>query len=133
MIGTLLGNESLPRCAEANIAVNNLDDLCGMTVATTRGSREIEFADEHAASASRRGQEADRRLAFNDGNSAAEALMSGRADCSGSAPPRSAISLRSPRAGPRWSASYTDTSYIGIAMPKGSDHGTGRCKRRSSI
>ncbi len=47
MIGTLLGNELFAAYADSPVAVNTLDDLCGVTVATTRGSREMVFAEEH--------------------------------------------------------------------------------------
>ena len=39
MIGTLLGNELFAAYADSPIVVRTLDDLCGLTVATTRGSR----------------------------------------------------------------------------------------------
>ena len=41
MLGTLKGNELFAALADTNIKVNSLDDLCGVTVATTRGSREV--------------------------------------------------------------------------------------------
>ena len=60
--------------------VNSLEDLCGVTVATTRGSREMVFADEHQPKCAAAGKQPINALAFNDGNGAAEALMSRRAD-----------------------------------------------------
>ena len=40
MIGALTGNELFAAAADSPISVKTLDDLCGLTVATTRGSRD---------------------------------------------------------------------------------------------
>ena len=59
MIGTLTSNELFAAYADSPIMVKTLDDLCGVTVATTRGSREMVFADEHQPKVRGRRQEAD--------------------------------------------------------------------------
>ena len=46
MVGTLLSNEMFAAFADNPIKVNGLDDICGLTVATTRGSRELLFVEE---------------------------------------------------------------------------------------
>ncbi|MFC0410853.1 ABC transporter substrate-binding protein [Roseomonas elaeocarpi] len=121
MIGTLLGNELFAARGDSDIKVDSLDDLCGRTVATTRGSREIEFAEGHQARCKELGKPAINMLAFNDGNGAAESLMSRRADLLwlGS----TAVSYFTAQSHGRAKVvgHYTDTSYIGIALPKGSD------------
>ena len=121
MIGTLLGNELFAALADSPIKVSSLEDLCGRTVATTRGSREMVFADEQQPKCAAAGKQPINALAFNDGNGAAEALMSHRADMFwlGS----TAVSYFVNQSGGRTKVvgSYTDTSYIGVALPKGSD------------
>src|SRR3977135_3620811 len=47
MIGTLTSNELFAAYADSPIMVKTLDDLCGVTGATTRGSREMVFAEGH--------------------------------------------------------------------------------------
>ena len=61
MIGTLLGNELFAALADDTIKVDSLDDLCGVAVATTRGSREMVFAGEHQAEMQGTRQGADQR------------------------------------------------------------------------
>jgi len=121
MIGTLLANELFAARGDADIKVDSLDDLCGRTVATTRGSREIEFAEAHQARCKEMGKQPINMLAFNDGNGAAESLMSRRADLLwlGS----TAVSYFTTQSHGRAKVvgHYTDTSYIGIALTKGSD------------
>ncbi len=51
MIGTLLGNELFVAPADSTLSVKTLDDLCGLTVATTRSSREMVFGDEQQPNA----------------------------------------------------------------------------------
>ena len=41
MVGTLIANELFASLSDRDIKVNTLDDLCGVTVGTTRGSREM--------------------------------------------------------------------------------------------
>jgi polar amino acid transport system substrate-binding protein len=121
MIGTLTGNELFAALAENPIKVNSLDDLCGVTVATTRGSREMVFAEEHQPKCAEAGKKPINALAFSDGNGAAEALMSRRADLFWLGSTAISYSVAQSKGRTKVVGSYTDTSYIGIAMPKGSD------------
>lgn len=120
-IGWLIANELFAALSDNPIKVNGLDDLCGVTVATTRGSREMVFADEHQPQCAAAGKKPINALAFNDGNGAADAVISRRADLFwlGS----TAVSYFVAHSGGRTKVvgSYTDRSYIGIGLPKGSD------------
>jgi polar amino acid transport system substrate-binding protein len=121
MIGTLTGNELFAARADSDIKVNSLDDICGLTVATTRGSREDRFAAAHQPRCKALGKKPIHVLTFNDSASAADSLMSKRADLFwvGS----TAVSYFVAHTGGKAKVvgSYTDKSYIGIALPKDSD------------
>lgn len=120
-IGTLLGNELFAAYADSPLAIKTLDDLCGVTVATTRGSREMVFAEEHQPKCAAAGKPPINALAFNDGNGAAEAMMSRRADLFWLGSTAVSYFVRQTNGRTKIVGSYTDTSYIGIALPKGSD------------
>lgn len=120
-IGTLLGNELFAAQADSALAIKTLDDLCGVTVATTRGSREMVFAEEHQPKCAAAGKPPINALAFNDGNGAAEAMMSRRADLFWLGSTAVSYFVRQTNGRTKVVGSYTDTSYIGIALPKGSD------------
>ena len=121
MVGTLLANELFAGLADNPIAVKSLDDLCGVTVATTRGSREMVFADEHQAKCAAAGKPPINALAFNDGNGAAEAMMTRRADLFWLGSTAVSYFVAQTKGRAKIVGSYTDISYIGVALPKGSD------------
>jgi polar amino acid transport system substrate-binding protein len=120
MVGILTSNELFAAHADSPITVKTLDDLCGVTVATTRGSREMVFADEHQPKCAAAGKKPINALAFNDGNGAAEALMSRRADLFWLGSTAVSYFVAQSKGRTKVVGSYTDTSYIGVAMPKGS-------------
>lgn len=120
MIGTLLGNELFAAYSDSTIAVKTLDDLCGVTVATTRGSREMVFAEEHQPKCAAAGKKPINALAFNDGNGAAEAMMSRRADLFWLGSTAVSYFVAQTKGRTKVVGSYTDISYIGVALPKGS-------------
>lgn len=120
MIGTLLGNELFAAYADYPVVVKSLDDLCGVTVATTRGSREMVFADEHQPKCLAAGKKPINALAFNDGNGAAEAMMSRRADLFWLGSTAVSYFVAQTKGRTKIVGSYTDISYIGVALPKGS-------------
>ncbi len=121
MIGTLLGNEEFAALATSAIKITTLDDLCGVTVGTTRGSREMVFVDEQQPKCAASGKPPINALAFNDGNGAAEALMSKRADLFWLGSTAVSYFVNQSHGRTKVVGSYTDTSYIGVGMPKGSD------------
>jgi polar amino acid transport system substrate-binding protein len=121
MIGTLLGNELFAALADNPIKVDSLDDLCGVTVATTRGSREMVFADEHSPKCVASGKPPINALAFSDGNGAAEALMSRRAELYWVGSTAISYFVAQSKGRTKVVGHYTDTSYIGVALPKGYD------------
>jgi polar amino acid transport system substrate-binding protein len=121
MIGTLTSNELFAAYADSPIMVKTLDDLCGVTVATTRGSREMVFAEEHQPKCAAAGKKPINALAFNDGNGAAEAMMSRRADVFWLGSTAVSYFVAHTNGRTKVVGSYTDTSYIGVALPKGSE------------
>lgn len=120
MVGTLASQELFAALTDDPIKVNSLDDLCGLTVATTRGSREMAFVAQQQPKCEAAGKKPINALAFNDGNAAAEALMSKRAELYwlGS----TAISYFVGKSDGRTKVvgHYTDLGYIGIGLPKDS-------------
>ncbi|MGH7121173.1 MAG: ABC transporter substrate-binding protein [Acetobacteraceae bacterium] len=120
MVGTLTGNELFAARAGSDIKVANLDDICGVTVATTRGSREYEFALAHQARCKALGKKPINVLTFNSGTDAADALMSGRAELFWIGSTAVSYFVRQSKGRAKVVGSYTDKAYIGIALPKGS-------------
>lgn len=120
MVGMLTSNELFAAYADSPIQVKTLDDLCGITVATTRGSREMVFAEEHQPKCAAAGKKPINALAFNDGNGAAEAMMSRRADLFWLGSTAVSYFVAQSKGRTKVVGSYTDTSYIGVALPKGS-------------
>jgi polar amino acid transport system substrate-binding protein len=121
MVGTLLADEAFAGYAENPVVVKSLDDLCGLTVATTRGSREMVFADEHQPKCAAAGKQPINALAFNDGNGAAEAMMSRRADLFWLGSTAVSYFVAQTKGRAKVVGHYTDISYIGVGLPKGSD------------
>jgi len=121
MLGLLKGNELFAALADTNIAVNSLDDLCGVTVSTTRGSREVEFAKNHDAQCKALGKPPIDILAFNDGASAADSVISKRSQLFWVGSTAVSYFVNQSNGKTKVVGHYTDLSYIGIAMPKGSD------------
>jgi polar amino acid transport system substrate-binding protein len=121
MIGTLLANEQFAALADSTIKVNTLDDICGLTVATTRGSREMAFAATQNPKCEAAGKQPINALAFSDGNGAAESLMSKRSDLFWLGSTAVSYFVNQSHGKTKVVGSYTDTSYIGVALSKGSD------------
>jgi len=121
MIGTLKGNELFAALSDSDIKVNSLDDICGRTVATTRGSREVEFATAHQPRCTELGKEPINILTFSDGTSAADSLISKRSDLFWIGSTAVSYFVAQSKGRTKVVGSYTDLSYIGIAMPKGSE------------
>lgn len=121
MIGTLTGNELFAALAGSEVQVDSLDDLCGLTVGTTRGSREMVFAEDHQPKCAAAGKKPINALAFSDGNGAAEALMSRRADLYWLGSTAISYFVAQSKGRAKVVGHYTDTSYLGVALPKGSD------------
>jgi polar amino acid transport system substrate-binding protein len=121
MIGTLLGNELFAALAPSDLRIASLDDLCGLTVGVTRGSREFEFAQANNPRCAAAGKQPINALAFADGNGAAESLMSKRSDLFWLGSTAVSYFVNQSKGRAKVVGSYTDTSYIGVALPKGSD------------
>jgi polar amino acid transport system substrate-binding protein len=121
MVGTLIANEEFAALADSKIEVKSLDDICGLSVGTTRGSREIVFADQEQPKCSALGKPPVNALAFNDGNGAVEALMSRRVDLFWLGSTAVSYFVAQSKGRTKVVGSYTDRSYLGVALPKGSD------------
>ncbi len=120
-LGWLLGNELFAALAANPIKVNSLDDLCGVGVATTRGSREAEFARLHQPECEKLGKKPIDLLVFNDGASAADAMLSKRADLFWVGSTAVSYFVAQSKGKTKVVGHYTDLAYIGVGMPKGSD------------
>jgi polar amino acid transport system substrate-binding protein len=123
-IGWLTGNELFAALSDNPIKVNGLDDLCGVAVATTRGSREMVFVEEHQPKCAAAGKKPINALAFNDGNGAVEAMMSRRADLFWLGSTAVSYFVAQSKSRTKVVGSYTDTSYIGMGLPKGAEIST---------
>ena len=121
MVGTLIANELFASLSDRDIKVNGLDDLCGITVGTTRGSREMVFVDEQQPKCAAAGKPPVNALAFNDGNGAVEALMSRRSDLFWLGSTAVSYFVAQSKGRTKVVGSYTDRSYLGVGMPKGSE------------
>ncbi len=124
MVGTLIGTELFAALAESTVKVDGLDDLCGLTVGTTRGSRELVFVADQNPKCEAAGKKPINALAFNDGNGAAEALMSKRADLFWLGSTAVSYFVAQSKGRTKVVGTYTDPSYLGVALPKGSDLAT---------
>ena len=120
-LGWLTGNELFAALAESKLKVDSLDDICGVTVATTRGSREAEFARLHQPQCEKLGKKPIDLLVFNDGASAADAMLSKRAEAYWVGSTAVSYFVAQSKGKTKVVGHYTDRSYIGVGMPKGSD------------
>lgn len=121
MIGTLTGNELFAALADSDTKVNGLESLCGLSVGTTRGSREMVFAAEQNPKCEAAGKKPINAMAFADGNGAAEALMSKRVDLYWLGSTAISYFVAQSKGRTKVVGSYTDPSYLGVALPKGSE------------
>jgi polar amino acid transport system substrate-binding protein len=124
MIGTLLANEEFAGLADTDIKVKTLEDICGVTVGTTRGSREFAFAQAYNPKCEAAGKQPINMLVFNDGNGAVEALMSKRVDLFWLGSTAVSYFVAQSKGKTKVVGTYTDISYIGVGMPKGSEMAT---------
>jgi len=79
-VTTLTSNQLFAAKADSTLTVDTLADLCGHSVATSRGSREVEFATQQSLQCVAAGKGPVGVQVFDDTNKAGLALMSGRAD-----------------------------------------------------
>jgi polar amino acid transport system substrate-binding protein len=79
-VSTLSSNELFAARSGAGVKVNGLADLCGRKVSTTRGSREVEFAQTQNPKCAAAGRKPIDIKVFDDSSKASLALMSGRVD-----------------------------------------------------
>ena len=120
MVGTLLGNELFAARKDENIEVKSLMDLCGRSVSMTRGSREYEFAQQQQPKCEAAGKPKINVLVFSDGTAAAGSLMSKRSDLFWLGSTAVSYFVRTSGGRAKVVGSYTDKSYIGVALPKDS-------------
>jgi polar amino acid transport system substrate-binding protein len=78
------------------------------------------FAEEHQPKCAAAGKKPIEALAFNDGNGAVEALMSRRAELFWLGSTAVNYFVEQSKGRTKVVGSYTDTSYLGMGMPKGS-------------
>lgn len=79
-VTTLSANELFAAKSGSTIDIRTLADLCGHSVATTRGAREVEFAKQQDPKCTAAGKKPIDVKVFDDSNKASLALMSGRVE-----------------------------------------------------
>jgi len=121
MIGTLRANELFAALTGSELKVKTLGDLCGVTVSTVRGSREFEFAQAYQPQCAAAGKQPINMLVFSDGNAAADSLMSKRSEVIWLGSTTISYFVSQTKGKTKVVGSYTDTSYIGVALSKNSD------------
>lgn len=122
-VTTLSANELFAAKSNSNIHVRTLADLCGHSVATTRGSREVEFAKQQDPKCVAAGKKPIDVKVFDDSNKASLALMSGRADLFWLGSTAVQYFVRTTRGQAKIVGHYLDPNPLGIALQKGSPLG----------
>ena len=79
-VSTLSSNELLAAKVGTTIAVHTLADLCGHSVATTRGAHEVQFAQQQDPQCLAAGKKPIDIKVFDNSGQASLALMSGRVE-----------------------------------------------------
>ena len=120
-IGWLWGDELFAAKANSTLKVDSLDSLCGISVATTRGSREYGFAMDQKPKCEAAGKKPIDIQVFNDGVQAADSMMNGRTQVFWLGSTAVGYFVEQTKGQAKVIGHYTDPSYIGIALPKNSD------------
>jgi polar amino acid transport system substrate-binding protein len=119
-VTTLSSNELFAAKANSGITVRTLADLCGHSVATSRGSREAGYAQQEDPQCAAAGKKPIDTEVFNDTNSAALALMSGRVELFWLGSTAISYFVRTTHGQAAIVGHYLDSNPLGIALPKNS-------------
>lgn len=119
-VTTLSANELFAAKSGSNIKVRTLGDLCDHSVATTRGSREFEFAKQQNPKCKAAGKKPIDVKVFDDSNKASLALMSGRADVYWLGSTAVQYFVRTTHGQAKVVGHYLDPNPLGIALQKDS-------------
>lgn len=119
-VSTLSVNEEFAARTDTDIKVSSLADLCGRTVATTRGSREVGFADMQSPKCVAAGAKPINIQVFDDESKASLALMSKRVDVFWLGGTSVEYFVKTTDGQAKIVGSYLDKNPLGTALPKGS-------------
>lgn len=119
-VTTLQSDEKFAALSKSGITVSSLTDLCGHSVAVTRGSREYNFAQAQSAACVKNGAKPVSIHVFEDGAGAGLSLTSGRSDLYWSGATAISYFVTNSNGLTKVVGSYLKPNPIGIAMPKDS-------------
>lgn len=119
-VTTLQSDEEFAARANSGITVTGLDDLCGHSIAVTRGSREDDFAQAQSSACANSGMKAISIGVFETDADAVLSLTSGRSDLYWSGATAVSYFVNNSNGMTKVVGSYLKPNPIGIAMPKNS-------------
>jgi len=119
-VTTLQSDEEFAARTNSGITISTLTDLCGHSVAVTRGSREYDFAQTQSAACTKAGSKPVTIGVFEDDASATLSLTSGRSDLYWSGATAVSYFAANTNGVTKVVGSYLKPNPIGIAMPKNS-------------
>ncbi len=119
-VTTLQSNELFAALKDSNLQINGLEDLCGHSVSTTRGSREYEFAQAQNPKCAAAGKQPIDVKVFNDSNQAGLSLTSKRSELFWLGATAVSYFVNQTNGQTKVVGSYLKPNALGIAMPKNS-------------
>lgn len=119
-VTTLQSNELFAARKDSDIKVRSLEDLCGRTVATTRGSREYDFAKAQNPKCVAHGKKKIDIKVFNDSNQAGLSLTSQRTDLFWLGATAVSYFVKQTNGQTKVVGSYLKPNPLGIALTKDS-------------
>jgi polar amino acid transport system substrate-binding protein len=81
-VSTGLSNQAFVAPADSKLAINTLDDLCGVSIGISRGTRQQDFAEKQTAKCTESGKEPIDIQLYDGASKANLAMTSGRVDVS---------------------------------------------------
>lgn len=120
-VSTGLGNQAFAAPSDTSTKVDAIDDLCGMKVGTTRGSRQQQFAEEQTRKCTAEGNEPIGLQVYDDGTKANLAMLSGRADVSWSGSTSMNYFVKVSKGKAKIVGHYLEPYPLGGALRKDSD------------
>lgn len=120
-VSTGLGNQAFAAPSDTDTKVATIEDLCGMKVGTTRGSRQQQFAEEQTKKCSAEGAQPIGLQVYDDGTKANLAMLSGRADVSWSGSTSMNYFVKVSKGKAKIVGHYLEPYPLGGALKKDSD------------
>jgi polar amino acid transport system substrate-binding protein len=120
-VSTGQGNQGIAATSDSDLKINTLDDMCGLKVATTRGSRQQEFGETQSKKCVDAGNKAVDMQIFDDGTKANMAMLSGRADVAWTGSTGMNYFVATSQGKAKIVGHYLEPYPLGGALPKNSD------------